>query len=156
MPLFVPALAGPTGATGAAFEVTASSGVTCTAGTSVGNVDTLLYTVPASPSGNGRFNLSGLALRLGTALVGSGNVVLTAGTTQGGTDLILAQTVTSATAVGGSPFGLPFVQLGATFDQASGDNAYLAAGTPIWVRLATSGTVTTGPVFSGHVYGMGL
>lgn len=146
--------AGPTGPSGPGLELNATGGVVCTGATS-GNVDVLVYTVPASPSGNGRCVLTGLILRLGTALVGAGSVTMTAGTSAGASDLIAAQVINSGTAVG-VVYGLDLASLGASFDAGKGYNATLAAGATVYVRLAASGTVTTAPVLTAHAYGMAV
>lgn len=150
---------GPTGVTGATGATGATGpglylaqNVTCTAGTSAGNVDVLIYTVPGTPTGAFRAFLSGLAGRLKVALVGSGTVTLTAGTSAGATDLLLAKTIVAATAVG-TDYGLVLADLGTAFDALRGFSAQMAAGATIYVRLASSGTITTAPVIEFSAFG---
>jgi hypothetical protein len=127
--------------------------VTCTGVLTAGpQSNTTVYTVPASPSGNGRFIFTAIILRLNTALVGGGSNALTVGTAASGTQFLISKTINSATAEG-TIYGLTLADLGASMVSADGYNATLAANTNIIVSLAVTGTVTTAPVLTATVLG---
>lgn len=127
--------------------------VTCTGVLTAGaQTNTTVYTVPASPSGNGRFVCTAVILRLNTALVGAGSNALTVGTTNGGTHFLTTKTIDSGTTVG-TIYGLTLADLGASMVATDGYNATLAASTNIIVSLAVTGTVTTEPVLTATVLG---
>jgi archaellum component FlaF (FlaF/FlaG flagellin family) len=130
-------------------------GVTCTGVlTSGAQSDTTVYTVPASPTGAGRAVVTGVVLRVKTALVGGGSNALTVGATAGTTGYLLSQTIAaSASPAVGYMYGLPFIQLGALFVAADGYNAQIAAAATIVVSMVVTGAVTTAPVLECDVMG---
>lgn len=125
---------------------------TITYATSAGNVDATAFTVPASPTGNGRFLLEQVLIRTHTALVGTGNVNLRAGTTAGGNELVIDGNVTSATAVGVITGGLATASLGASLAVANNYKTTLAAGDTVRIRGTTTGTLSAGKA-TIYVYG---
>lgn len=116
------------------------------------NSDTYVLTVPASPSGNSRFFCTEFLIALRTAVTGAGTLTVTAGTTAGGTDIMPAQIITSATA-NNTIFGVAAAQNGTAFDASLFNQAPLAAGTSISVRVATSGGTVGSPVLQAYVFG---
>lgn len=104
--------------------------------------DDVVFTVPALPAGAGRFILSTVLVRVETALVGSGNVKVRVGSSVGGQQFILEQTLVAATSAG-TIFGLPTTDLGADFLSADQYNAKLAAGATVNLRQIGAGTITT-------------
>ena len=112
---------------------------------SSGNADGTAFTVPASPSGAGRFVLSRVVVRLSTALTGSGSVAVTVGATAGGQEFVTSQTVNSSSSVGVIA-GLNISTLGASMLATQGYEAVLAAGATVVVRCATTGTVSAGAI----------
>lgn len=110
-----------------------------------GNVDGTAFTVPASPTGAGRFVLSRVVVRLATALTGSGSVAVTVGTTAGGQQFITSLTVNNASVVGVLA-GLNIATLGASMLAVQGYEAVLDPGATVVVRCATTGTVSAGGI----------
>jgi hypothetical protein len=117
--------------------------VASTFSTTAGNVDATVYTIPASPSGAGRFVLSVPRVRLNTAIVGTGNVTVTVGIAAGGTEYVLAVVLNNATAVG-IVAGLALSTYGTALLIGNGYQVDLAAGATITVRWATAGTISAG------------
>jgi hypothetical protein len=142
---------GVQGATGPGIFL--ARNVLCTGVLTAGSQsDTTVYTVPASPSGNGRAIVTAVVLRTKTALVGGGSNALTVGTAASGTQFLLSKTVNSGVSVG-TMYGLTLTDLGASLAATDGFNATLAASANIVVSLAVTGTVTTAPVFECDVLG---
>jgi hypothetical protein len=125
---------------------------TVTFSLSAASVDVTAFTVPASPTGNSRFVLMGVDVRLNSAITNTGNVVVKAGLTAGGTDFLVASAAwTSATAVG-TLIGESVADLGASFIALQGYRAILNAGQAVIVRATTSGTLSAGAA-RVYVYG---
>lgn len=113
-----------------------------------GVVDTVGFTVPAVPTGPGRFVGQRAYLRLEQALGGAdtGTVAVRVGTTVGGNDLLTDQTITNASTVGTVFSGLSAATRGTSVLVANLYEFSLAAGATINVRATTSGagTITQG------------
>jgi hypothetical protein len=112
---------------------------------------TLDYTLYTNTTG-GPVLLSGVLLRVSQALVGSGAVALTIGTSAGGTEFLASQSLTSATAAG--IYGAWQTQLGSRFLVAQDYNAVLNAGESVIARMVGSGTITQTLTLNGHVLGL--
>lgn len=140
-----------------AYEGYPEAGVLTTFSLTAGNVDTTLFTVPAAPSGSGRFLLQRVHVRLTTALGGgdTGTVAVRVGTSVGGNDIGTDQTVNNASTVGTIFSGLSIATRGTAMLVANGYEAPLSAGTVISLRAATTGTISSGSC-TGYVYGMFL
>jgi multidrug efflux pump subunit AcrA (membrane-fusion protein) len=110
-----------------------------------GTRQVVIYTVPSSPTGLGRFVLTRCIARLAMAFEGSGNMVISTGTTAGGTQILLPFTVTSASAVTVLS-GELFTSLGASMLPAQGYEAIVPAGQDIYCNLTKNGTVTGGQI----------
>jgi hypothetical protein len=121
--------------------------------TTAGTADVTVFTVPASPTGNGRFLLFMALERLSTAIVGTGNVVLRVGTTVGGNEIVTdCSAITSAGTVGTVEGGQAISSLGASMAAANGYTALLNAGDIVRMRATTSGTLSAGKA-TCYVYG---
>lgn len=110
-----------------------------------GTRQVVFYTVPASPTGLGRFVVTRCIARLAVALEGSGNMVISVGTTSGGTQILLPFTVTSSSALTVLS-GELFASLGANLLATQGYEAIVSAGQAIYCNLTKNGTVTAGQV----------
>lgn len=121
---------------------------------SAGNVDTVVFTVPASPTGNGRFVLQRVHVRLTTALgvADTGTVAVRVGTSVGGNDIATDQTINNASAVGIVFSGLSIATRGSAMLAANGYELSMAAGATVNVRATTTGTITAGAC-TAYVYG---
>lgn len=121
--------------------------------TSAGTADTTVFTVPASPSGTNRLTLVFVEIRLSTAITGGGTVVLRAGTSTGGNDLLVdSSSWTSATAAG-TVYGNSIADLGTAHTAAHRYWAFLDAGATIKVRATTGGGGISGGAATCYVYG---
>lgn len=121
-----------------------------------GTADVTAYTVPASPSGTNRFVATFMVIRLSTAITGAGNVVVRAGTTTGGNDLLTDSAAwTNATAVG-TAIGLSIADLGTAFPASAGYTAALAAAATLKARATTAGGGVTAGAATVYVYGFAL
>jgi hypothetical protein len=136
---------GPTGLDGLLASRIALSG---------GNRNLQIYTVSATPMGNGRLILTRCIVRLSTTLVGTGNIVFSVGTTSGGTQIILPVTINSST-VSSVFAGEALASLGAGMLTANAYEAVLNAGQIIWANLTSVGVVTSGYV-DVYLYGLPL
>lgn len=125
---------------------------TVTFQTTAGSVDLLAYTVPSSPTGPGRFVLTFVVVRLKTAITGSGSVVIRAGTTTGGNDLLVDSAAWVAATPAGTVHGLGIAELGTAFTAARGYIAVLDAGATVKIRATTAGTISAGDA-TVDVYG---
>jgi hypothetical protein len=126
---------------------------TLTFNTSNGTADVTAYTVPASPSGTNRFVATHVVIRLDVAITGGGNVVVRAGTSTGGNELLVDSAAwTSGTAVGTS-IGLSIADLGTSFPASSGYEAALAASATVKARATTAGGGISGGSAKVYVYG---
>jgi hypothetical protein len=133
---------GPTGATGATGTGLSLAKTQVTGPAGASNVDTTVYATAGS--GNGRGVLTGIVIRVDTAMAGAGQVVLSVGTSAGGQQFILNYNLSGVAA--GTLIGLNLSELGASFALSTGYSAALAGGDTIVMRLAGSGTITTAPV----------
>lgn len=123
--------------------------------TSAGTADAVGYTVPSSPAGPGRFVATFIIVRLETAITGAGNVVVRAGTTVGGNDILLDSAAwTSATTVGTS-IGIAVGDRGSALLSTNGYTLPMAASATVNVR-ATTATGITGGAARVYVYGFKL
>lgn len=136
-----------------ANELPIVPGTILTFNTSIGTADVTAYTVPAAPAGINRFTDTFVIIRLETAIVGAGTVVVRAGTTTGGNDLLVDSVAwTSATPVG-TAVGFSIADLGTAFLAANGYNVQLAASATVKARATTAGAVITGGSAKVSVYG---
>jgi hypothetical protein len=129
----------------------ASGSVTFSLG--AGSVDAVAFTVPASPTGIGRFVLQRVLVRLTTALGGAdtGTVAVRVGSTVGGNEFNTDQTVNNATPAG-TILTLSAATRGASILVANLYEASLAAGATVNLRATTTGTITAGSA-TAYVYG---
>lgn len=138
------------GVTGASTQPVQSTA--CAFSASIGNQDTVAYTVPASPTGAGRFVLTHIVIRLTTAITGSGTVTVRCGTTVGGNDILVDAAWTSATAVG-TQIGISIADLGTGMLAANGYELALAASATVNVRAATSSATISSGAATAYLYG---
>jgi hypothetical protein len=110
------------------------------------NSDIVIDTRPASPTGIGRWKLLSIDLRLKTALIGTGSTTVKVGSSIGGSEIVLSQTIINTDPVGGNVGGLALSTLGSAMDQANGFIGLFGAGQTINVNVAVSGVVTDGAV----------
>ncbi len=105
-----------------------------------------VFTVPADPTGAGRFLLKRALIRLSTALTGAGSLITRVGSTSGGQEVILdTAAITNATPVG-ILGGETVASLGADMAAANNYAKVYAAGQGFFVRLTPTGEVTGGAV----------
>lgn len=118
-----------------------------------GSVDAVAFTVPASPTGIGRYVLQRVFIRLTAALGGAdtGTVAVRAGSTVGGNDYVTDQTVDKTTPVG-TILTLSAATRGTAMLVANVYEASLAAGDTVNLRATTTGTITAGSA-TAYVYG---
>ena len=123
-----------------------------TPGTS-GTVDTTIITFPSGLGTNTNGILvSDLTVRLRQAIVSSdhtGQTVVTVGTSAGGTQYLLSQTITDATGAG-TVYGLDTTTVGSAFTSANLYNAVAAGASSVIVRTVTTGTVGTPALLTIH------
>ena len=112
-----------------------------------------IYTVP-SPTGVGRFILTRCVVRLSVALVGSGSVSFSVGSTSGGFQIIKATIITSATSLGVIG-GEAVSTLGTDMTTLNAYEAVYDYGQNIYANVTVTGTVTNGQV-SIYLYGLFL
>ncbi len=153
-PAIYQVLASPDGSTWApAYSTQPIASSVLTFSTSAGTADSTVFTVPASPSGTNRLTLVFVEIRLSTAITGGGTVVLRAGTTTGGNDLLVdSSSWTSATAAG-TVYGNSIADLGTAHTAAHRYWAFLDAGSTIKVRATTGGGGISGGAATCYVYG---
>lgn len=116
-------------------EVTSST-------TGGGAVDTTV-TIPAARGSNGTkgFLITDIAFRVTQAVAGGGSVNVRAGTSAGGTDLIVS---TAASGAVGTTYGDLTSEMGTKCDSTRGYNCYVDGGATLTLRLeAPTGTVST-------------
>ena len=119
-----------------------------------GSRNLLIYTVPALPSGNGRFILTRCILRLSSAVVGTGSATVSIGSTSGGTQIVLRVLLNSSSALGVIA-GEALASLGANMLSANGYEAIYNAGQNIYANITVTGIVTAGTV-DVYIYGIYL
>lgn len=153
---------GSTGSTGAAGangldgnKPVNDPGVDVTFATTAGNVDATAYTIPGSPTGSGRFILTMVAVRVKTAIVGTGTVNIRVGTTTGANDICTDQPVTNGTTVGTIVEGQQAATLGTLMTAGNLYTLAMNAGDVIKIRAATTGTLSAGAC-TIYVYGVYL
>lgn len=117
-----------------------------------GSADLLIFTVPASPTGSGRFVIQRAYARVHTAITGTGTVAVRIGTSVGDNSIGSDQTVSSATAAGTIFSGLTIASRGSAILVANSYEASLAAGATIYARATTTGTISAGSC-DVYVYG---
>ena len=110
-----------------------------------GTRNVAIYTVPASPSGLGRLILTRCLVRVALALVGSGNITFSVGSTSGGTQIILPIVITSST-LETVIAGEAVASLGLGMPSSNAYEAVFSAGEVIYANLTKTGTVTDGYV----------
>jgi hypothetical protein len=101
--------------------------------------NTTIYTVPASPTGNGRAIVSGIIGRVKTAFTGD-LINMTIGLAAGGQDFLISVNPTNAAE--GAIYGLALSFLGDAFNMLDGYNAVLNAGDTIVVSITSVGGAT--------------
>lgn len=111
--------------------------------------------VPATPTGPNRFRGTFFLVRQSQAIVGGGTVALTVATTLGGNDIITAQTVSSATALGDIVAGAGPATLGSGLPATSFYSIGIAAGASFHFRGVTTGSISAGKA-TLYAYGVAL
>lgn len=130
------------------------SGTLLTFNTSNGTADATAFTVPASPTGSKRFCLTDIILRIETAITGSGNVVLRAGTATGTNELLVdSAAYTSGTGTAGVIYGDDLSALGTGFPIGKGYKHFADAGETFKVRATTAGGGISGGTARIYIYG---
>lgn len=109
---------------------------------------TLIDTRPTTPTGPGRWKLVSIDLRVKVAITGGGTPSATVkiGSTSGGQEIVLSQTVLPATSVGSIIGGFALGSLGVDMSQATGFEAIYPAGQSIYADVTSTGTPATGVV----------
>jgi hypothetical protein len=110
-----------------------------------------IYTVPATPTGNGRFVLTRCIVRLSAALVGTGNVTFKLGSTSGGAQIISSLVVNNSTAMTVLA-GEAIASLGSDMLAANAYEAVYNAGQSFYANLVIAGSVTDGQI-DVYLYG---
>ncbi len=110
--------------------------------------NTIIDTRPASPSGINRWKLVSIDLRLKTAITGGGtpSATISIGSTSGGTEIVITQSVTSSTPVGTIVGGFQLTSLGSDMSQGTGFEAMYPASQNIYANVVETGTPSTGTV----------
>lgn len=123
-------------------------------GTTNPTTNDVSMTVPASPTGNGRFVLETFEVWSdGIGASDAGTVTLTMGASSGSNEYMLAQAITSATP-SGIQGGLALASTGTSMLINNGYRAQLAAGAAIHLTAVTSvGTVSAGKKARAYIYG---
>jgi hypothetical protein len=104
---------------------------------------------PATPTGPGRWMLVSVTCRLEVAITGAGSPSATfaIGSTEGGAEIVKAQTITSATTVGTIVGGFAIASLGTTdMAQANGFEGMYPAGQETWAAVVATNAPATGTV----------
>jgi hypothetical protein len=119
-----------------------------------GSQNVIIYTVPSTPTGNGRFILTRCIVRLGVALIGTGTMTISIGLTSGTMGITLPVVITSSTIeniIGGETIA----SLGTSMSLANAYEATLSAGQNIYCNLTKTGIVTDGRI-DIYLYGIFL
>ena len=141
------------GAAAPTWGHTFNRAVTINSGTTAGNVDTTVFSVPAGTTSNtNSFLVTSVLVRVLQAAVGSGTIAFTCGQAAGGTEFLLSQSITSSTAVG-STFGLTTAQVGSLFTSSNMYNALVNGSTSVICRSALTGTLSTQAIVQVTVTG---
>ena len=110
--------------------------------------NTLIDTRPASPSGPGRWKLISIDLRLKTAITGGGSPssAISIGSTSGGQQIVLSQTIIPAVTVGAIIGGFALTSLGSDMAQSTGFEAIYPASQTIFANVTETNSPATGVV----------
>jgi hypothetical protein len=111
-----------------------------------------IYTVPATPTGNGRFVLTRCIVRLARALVGTGNITFKIGSTSGGEQIILSLVVNNSTTTTVLA-GEAIASLGSDMLATNAYEVVYNAGQQIYASLVMAGIVTDGQI-DVYLYGV--
>ena len=108
--------------------------------------NTVIDTRPATPTGPGRWKLVSIDLRVKVAITGGGtpSSVVSIGSTSGGQEIILNQTILPAATVGSIVGGFSLVTLGTDMSQINGFEAIYPASQAIYASVTESGSPATG------------
>jgi hypothetical protein len=108
----------------------------------------VIDTRPATPTGNGRWKLVSIDLRVKVALSGGTAPVahVSIGSTSGGTQIVLDQTIDNTVTAGTIVGGLALTSLGSDLSQATGFEAIYPAGQNTYANVSVTGGPTTGVV----------
>lgn len=139
---------------GGTFTITAKTreegrlaGASISTGTGAGNLDTTVWT---SPNDSRERLLWSVYIRIRQAMTGSGSIVVTIGSTAGGTQWFASFTIDSSKGAG-TYRGLASAEWGSSF--GADGNAPIAANTSVIVRCAKSGTISQQAILDVHVFG---
>jgi len=110
--------------------------------------NTVIDTTPSSPSGSNRWKLMSIDLRLKVALSGGStpSSVISIGSTSGGQQIVIDQTVVEATTAGTIIGGFSLTSLGTDMSQTNGFEAMYSASQDIYANVTQTGSPTTGTV----------
>jgi hypothetical protein len=110
--------------------------------------NTVIDTTPSSPSGSNRWKLMSIDLRLKVALSGGStpSSVISVGSTSGGQQIVIDQTVVEATTLGTIIGGFSLTSLGTDMSQTNGFEAMYSASQDIYANVTQTGSPTTGTV----------
>lgn len=133
----------------------------CTSATTGGaNQDCAFDVLPSGlGSSNTKSFRAAITCRVTTSGSGGGTTALTVGTSAGGTDVLLSQTLTAGTTTAGTIYGdkSDGSELGTKADSTRGYNLYLDGGSTITIRLgAPSGTISAAVVVQCFLSGVTL
>jgi hypothetical protein len=109
------------------------------------NGSSVIDTRPATPTGQGRWKLMSIDLRLKVGL-GSGSSIISIGSTSGGQQIVLNQTILPATSVGTIVGGFALNTLGSGMSQVTGFEVVYPASQQIWANVTPSGSPSTGTI----------
>lgn len=107
----------------------------------------IIDTRPATPSGAGRWKLMSIDLRVKVAFDATATAIVSVGSTSGGEEIIIEQTILSTSAVGSIVGGFSLLSLGMGMSQVTGFEGVYPASQDIWANVrATSGSATEGTI----------
>lgn len=114
--------------------------------TALANV--LIDTRPANPSGAGRWKLISIDIRVKIAISGSGSPssIISVGSTSGGQQIVINQTIDGYKTVGTIVGGLALSSLGSDMSQSNGFEAVYPASQQMYANITPSGSPSTGTV----------
>jgi len=110
--------------------------------------NTLIDTRTSSPSGSGRWKLISIDLRVKTAITGGGSPssAISIGSTSGGQQIVVSQTIIPSVAVGSIVGGFALTSLGSDMSQSTGFEAIYPASQAIFANVTETNSPTTGAV----------
>lgn len=111
--------------------------------------NTVIDTRPASPSGINRWKLMSIDLRVKVEVTGSSgspSSVISIGSTSGGQEIVLDQTVLPATSIGTIVGGFSLASLGTDMSQVNGFEAMYPASQAIYANVTQTDSPDTGTV----------